>query len=351
MIDASLHGAVFDNAGGNNTQVNNIFLGGSAVSPILMDFGAPGQGAPRSIAGNVVQRNIFAWWGGGTRQMLASQTGWSSEFLKPNGSDLNLYWSPDDAAAGARFPGGLTLPQWQGEAPDDKGVVLCGSLPGAESSLVVSSNCSFGWIHNATDRKWRSTGNHSLVLNVDCEGAWPNCATGSTERTHICADVLRAPWTPHPAPPAVDNQAWSLNQTSGEMVADASGKCMEVCTRGGTVGGCDGKDGSIAQLAPCTGTAKQRWAHDARTGVIRSTTSPSLCLTPPARPPPDAFDRRSIIADPLFVDAPNGNFDLQPDSPVIKQLGWVPIPPITAPTSRCGTNEESAPECLSLIFQ
>ena len=31
IIGATLHGAIFDNAGGNNTHVNNIFLGGRVL--------------------------------------------------------------------------------------------------------------------------------------------------------------------------------------------------------------------------------------------------------------------------------------------------------------------------------
>ena len=34
IIGATLHGAIFDNAGGNNTHVNNIFLG-ERVLPTL----------------------------------------------------------------------------------------------------------------------------------------------------------------------------------------------------------------------------------------------------------------------------------------------------------------------------
>jgi hypothetical protein len=99
-IDASLHGAIFDNAGGNNTHTNNIFyslgtasassVGGAGKassvnpssdstnghwsaerpSPILMDFGTAGGPANkypngstplREIAGSVVKHNIFFW--------------------------------------------------------------------------------------------------------------------------------------------------------------------------------------------------------------------------------------------------------------------------------------------------
>jgi len=37
------------------------------------------------------------------------------------------------------------------------------------------------------------------------------------------------------------------------------------------------------------------------------------------------MDRHSVIADPLFVDAENGDYRLQPDSPALK-LGFKPIP-------------------------
>ena len=97
-------------------------------------FGAPGKGAPRAVAGNVVRRNIFAYWGGppGAHVMLGSQDVWSSGFLKPNGSDSNLFWSPtEDAHVGARFPGGKSLKQWQGHERPPTGQVTCGSLPGA----------------------------------------------------------------------------------------------------------------------------------------------------------------------------------------------------------------------------
>jgi hypothetical protein len=36
------------------------------------------------------------------------------------------------------------------------------------------------------------------------------------------------------------------------------------------------------------------------------------------------FDANSVIADPMFVDPANDNYDLQPDSPALK-LGFVPI--------------------------
>ena len=134
IIDATLHGAVFDNAGGNNTQTNNIFVAGPG-SPVLMDFGAPGTSAstPRSIAGNVMQRNIFYWYsssgerqiagGAGTataavaaRSIYGSQVHWTADFLKPNGSDYNLFFSPsEDAAAASVFPLAVNLSVWQGQ--------------------------------------------------------------------------------------------------------------------------------------------------------------------------------------------------------------------------------------------
>ena len=70
----------------------------------------------------------------------------------------------------------------------------------------------------------------------------------------------------------------------GHLVAVASGKCLEVCERGGAVGGCDGKEGSIAQLAPCVAAStKQHWSL-AEDGTLRTGLSPDLCLTSP--PPP-----------------------------------------------------------------
>ena len=37
------------------------------------------------------------------------------------------------------------------------------------------------------------------------------------------------------------------------------------------------------------------------------------------------FDQRSVIADPLFVDPPNDNYQLEDDSPAYA-LGFEPIP-------------------------
>ena len=73
-----------------------------------MDFGSPGGGL-RNVSGNVVKRNIFYWHGqgGGSRSMFGSQVGWTSAFLKPNGSDANLFYSSaEDAATAKVFPGG-----------------------------------------------------------------------------------------------------------------------------------------------------------------------------------------------------------------------------------------------------
>ena len=75
-----------------------------------------------------------------------------------------------------------------------------------------------------------------------------------------------------------------------------------------------------------------------------------LCITPPGRPPPESFDAHSIVADPLFMDAAAGDFRLQADSPAISKLGWQPIPPIVAPTARCGEEAPASPACLAVIL-
>jgi hypothetical protein len=38
-----------------------------------------------------------------------------------------------------------------------------------------------------------------------------------------------------------------------------------------------------------------------------------------------AFDRNSVLADPLFVNSSKGDYRLRPESPAIK-LGFKPIP-------------------------
>lgn len=367
IISSSLHGAVFDNAGGNNTQVNNIFLA-DADSPILMNFGAPGK-AVRQVSGNIVKRNIFAWSGGppGTHQMMASMDPWSLDFLKPNGSDFNLFWSDsEDAAVGGVFPGGQSLAQWRNLGPRPTGPPLCGSIVDRGDVLQITHNCSWSWAYNQTDLRFTLRQNSTLALTLDCDGDWANCAEGRMDRTSICLGISNSStWQPEPKPPAVDNMGWKFNPSTSALVSLATeGKCLEVCTEGGSVGGCDGKAGSRLQLANCSGAAKQRWVHDAATGALRflgstgATVRPAmggqaaggpLCITPPARPPADTFDTHSIVADPLFVDPSRGDYSLNPASPAITKLGFAPIPPIVAPTATCGGDSVSE-RCLARVF-
>ena len=159
IIGATLHGAIFDNAGGNNSHVNNIFLGEPA-STVLMDFGAPGASishpVSRSVSGSVVQRNIFYWTNPATAAMGAQVSPFGPE-LKPNGSDLNLFFSPAfDAAASASFPGQINLSAWQGNGRADLGPVTCANTRGAAAELILTNDCRWGWDYNATDLKFRS---------------------------------------------------------------------------------------------------------------------------------------------------------------------------------------------------
>lgn len=116
-----------------------------------------------------------------------------------------------------------------------------------------------------------------------------------------------------------------------------------------------GQAGSLVQLRPCTGSAKQTWSYESSDGSFRSklgTASSPLCLANPKRPPQEKLDKTSIVADPMFVDAAAGNFNLDPSSPAISELGFEPIPPIEAPKAICGsTSSEKATSCLAIALQ
>jgi len=222
-------------------------------------------------------------------------------------------------------------------------------IPGLAGSMVISGNCSWGFMWNATDKRYRLRNNHSLVINIDCDGNWDNCARGTTD-TRICLETY-GKWVPRPTPPAVDNEGWVHNEQTHELVAVASNKCIEVCMRGGDVGGCNGKAGSIVQLATCTGSANQKWSYTVKDGSFHplglgKEVTP-LCLGPPSRASAKAFDTHSIVADPLFANPDEGNFSLNHNSPALTHLGFSPIPPIEAPAALCGG--PTLPSCLSLV--
>ena len=104
------------------------------------------------------------------------------------------------------------------------------------------------------------------------------------------------------------------------------------------MGGCDGKTGSILQLNTCNGGLNQKFAFDVSGSgfVIRSNFTAKLCIAPPPKVK-SAEDQHSIVADPLFVDVDKGNFSLRPNSPAFS-LGFEPLPPIEAPSSRCSSH-------------
>ena len=126
IIGGSLHGAVFDNAGGNNTQTNNIFLG-ETVSSTLMDFGADPRKnptkRPRSEYGNSVRRNIFVARSNYT-SLFGSIDAFVPSMLKPNssGSDYNVFWNTNKAKP--HFCRGTNLSSWRREFGFDKHSVI-----------------------------------------------------------------------------------------------------------------------------------------------------------------------------------------------------------------------------------
>lgn len=255
--------------------------------------------------------------------------------LKPNGSDYNLYWSSAvDAAATKSFPGGRNLSQWQGIAGASQGPITCQNTPGVAGALRLSKNCSGQhWAYNTTDLKLRSKEEAGFVLNIDCNGNYDNCRLGNAN-TRICLGRNNG-WAPHFPPPRVDNQGWVMHG-DGTITAVVSKKCLEVCYRGGAVGGCDGNAGSVLQLNTCQ-TPPTKWQlfeFSEAEGTLRLQGARGLCVSVPQRGKVETMDHHSAVGDPLFVDAAAGNFSLQASSPAFA-LGFEPIPPIEAPRRNC----------------
>ena len=116
--------------------------------------------------------------------------------------------------------------------------------------------------------------------------------------------------------------------------------------QGGDVEGCNGKEGSALQLGECThGKRNQQFlVSELKHNTVLLEFENDLCVAVPPRRR-DPMDRNSIVADPLFVDPENGNFDLAPGSPAF-DLGFQPIPEIKAPVAACGLDAGGAPSCL-----
>ena len=94
---ATLHGAIFDNAGGNNTIVNNVMIGEEKIGLALLDFGSAGTSKSqpyvgRNTTGSIVKSNIFIAKNNFTR-IMDVQGGLTTDNMKPNGSDFNVFWS------------------------------------------------------------------------------------------------------------------------------------------------------------------------------------------------------------------------------------------------------------------
>lgn len=201
---------------------------------------------------NVVKKNIFYWHGKqltGSRLMFGSMIGWTSAFLKPNGSDGNLFYSSaEDASTAKIFPGGMDLSEWSGRG-NNSGLaapVTCANTAGEAGSLIVSADCTWGFDHNSTSqmyisRRFHTSTNDSYAIDLDCEGAWSNCDEG-TSNTRICLGHYTGDWAPivpGKFPGQVQNNAWNFSNETGAIVNEPNGKCVEVCERGGDVGGCN----------------------------------------------------------------------------------------------------------------
>lgn len=152
VIGATLSGAIFDNAGGNNVHENNVLVG-DASSTTLLAFGAAAatpEGKPRrAVAGSVMARNIFYFrsdagtertgvFPNGTGLLAYAQQArdWNDDELKPNASTRNLFFAEGfDAAAAPIFAGGLNLSAW---ADGERGPGRNRSADRLDASSVVA---------------------------------------------------------------------------------------------------------------------------------------------------------------------------------------------------------------------
>ena len=153
---------------------------------------------------------------------------------------------------------------------------------GAEATMAISADCSFGFTLNTTmaDSKLRLRQNHSDDDDADADGdsqlvvdvCGYVAVKGNQLRSRVCLS--------HPTKPpsgGVDSQAWQYNETSGRLLHLASGKCLQV--------GSGPRPGATVELSGCAAphSASQQWNFVHGDGTLRTGLSSmwKWCLAAP----------------------------------------------------------------------